>query len=242
MIRHLSEMSSRVALIALTLAAMILWSTPVVRADNGKPEDGLGKYADLTATWWQWLYAQPAVPVVVNGVPTNTNPALDSTGAFAASGQADGIGPDNKYFFLAGTFNSNPHTVRTVTVPGGKTLFFPVVNVEWDNAVIPPTDYTVPQLRAIAKGLIDNVDPSSLFATLTSANVVTPLAFFRVQSPTFSYFMPADGLYGGPPLVGTFHPAVSDGYWCVIPPLPPGAYILRFGGGGQDITYFLTIQ
>ena len=33
-------------------------STPL-RADNGKREDGAGKYAEWTAQWWQWVYSLP---------------------------------------------------------------------------------------------------------------------------------------------------------------------------------------
>jgi hypothetical protein len=61
---------------------------------------GGGKYGNLTARWWQWVLAQPAVDV--GG--TNTNPLLDTTGDFAAVGQENGIGPGNKYFFLTGNF------------------------------------------------------------------------------------------------------------------------------------------
>ena len=117
--------------------------------DDGKREDGEGKYANLTALWWEWVYAQPAVDV--GG--TNTNPVLDSTGAYATAGQENGIGPGNKYFFLAGTFGGD--ATRTVTVPAGKALFFPLINGERDNANDPPTDYSVPELRAWAKASID---------------------------------------------------------------------------------------
>src|SRR5262245_53202185 len=102
----------------LTLAAPVaivafasLLVTSVRADDNGKRQDGAGKYASLPATWWQWVYAQPALDV--GG--TNTNPVLDSTGAYATAGQANGIGPGDKYFFLAGTFGGT--AVRTVTVP-----------------------------------------------------------------------------------------------------------------------------
>ena len=83
------------------------------------------------------MYAQPAVDV--GG--TNTNPLLDTTGAYAAAGQENGIGPANKYFFLTGTFgNAYTHgpVTRTATVPKGKALFFPIINYEADNAVAPP--------------------------------------------------------------------------------------------------------
>src|SRR5262245_14186981 len=107
------------------------------------------EYSNLTARWWTWVYAQPAVDV--GG--TNTNPLLDSPGQFASLGQANGIGPADKYFFLAGT--AGGAVARTVTVPHGKTLFFPILNYDADNAVDPPTDNGVPALKAIAKANMD---------------------------------------------------------------------------------------
>ena len=153
-------------------------------------EDGQGKYANLTAVWWEWVYAQPAM----NVGGTNTYPLLDSTGAYAAVGQENGIGPGNKYFFLAGTFGG-PAT-RTVTVPAGKTLFFPVINSELDNLPFvgsdtPPTNYTVPELRAMAKAYVDATIPDSLYAKLDGV----PVEFFRTKSPTFSYTLPDENRY-----------------------------------------------
>jgi hypothetical protein len=187
------------------------------------------------------VFAQPAIDV--DG--TNTNPVLDSTGEFASAGQENGIRPGNKYFFLAGTFGGD--VTRIVTVPRGKTLFFPVVNFEADNAVAPPTSYTVPQLRAIAASNIGAV--TSTFAELNGA----PVEIFRTKSPTFAYTLPAEnsiydyfGLFG-PQFEGTVRPAVSDGYWAVIPPLPAGDYMLEFGGANSfgfstDVTYFLRVE
>ena len=106
---------------------------PPASADNG--------FGNLTARWWTWAFAQPAVDV--GG--TNTNPILDSTGAYASEGQKNGIGPANKYFFLTGNFGGTMK--RTVTVPKGKTLFFPVINFEADNATVPPRTTRCRSLR-----------------------------------------------------------------------------------------------
>jgi hypothetical protein len=216
--------------------------TPVRSQDNGKRQAGEGQYANLTALWWEWVFAQPAVDV--GG--TNTNPVLDSTGAYATAGQENGIGPGNKFFFLAGTFGG-PAT-RTVTVPEGKTLFFPLINTDQDNAVPDPdANFTVPELRAFAESIIDTV--TITFAELDGES----LEIFRVKSPTFAYTLPdEDSIYAyfgllGDQFEGTVKPAVSDGYWVVIPPLPSGDYLLEFGGvtsGGftQDVMYLLTVE
>lgn len=225
-----------------TALLAIVALTPAWAQNNGKQQNGEGKYANLTALWWEWVFSQPAIDID----NTNTNPVLDTTGEFAAAGQEGGIGPGNKFFFLAGTFGFD--AVRTVTVPRGKALFFPIVNTEVDNAVDPPTNYTVPQLRALAKASIDPVD--SKYARLNGVD----LEIFRTKSPTFDYTVPDEnsiydyfGLFG-PQFEGRIKPAVADGFWAYIAPLPPGEYILEFGGGvssagfSLNVVYFLSIE
>ena len=80
-----------------TVAMVVVTATTLIAAPIASAQ---GKYGNLTAQWWQWVNAQPAVDL--DG--TNTNPVLDSTGEYATAGQEDGIGPGNKFFFLAGTF------------------------------------------------------------------------------------------------------------------------------------------
>jgi hypothetical protein len=235
----------------LTALLSVATTTPVGAQSNGKQEAGEGKYANLTATWWQWVFAQQTVdvPSMIAPVTTNTNPLFDTTGEYATVGQENGIGPANKYFFLAG---GGPSAItRTVTVPRGKALFFPIANTDVDNNTpLPATNYTVPQLRAQAKAQIDSIPVDSLFATLDDE----PVEIFRTKSPTFQYTLPAEnsfyaylGLTFGitfAQLSGTVKPAVSDGYWAFIPALPSGFYVLHFGtpAFGQDMTYHITIK
>src|SRR5262245_47515609 len=107
---------------ALMIMLCVSLSSPALSDNSGKSE--AGRYSELTALWWQWVFAQPAADI--GG--TNSNPVLDSTGDFADSGQEDGIGPGGNYFFLAGTFGGD--ATRTITIPAGKTLFFPIFNFE----------------------------------------------------------------------------------------------------------------
>ena len=229
-----SRLDRRLLIFGLTALFAVVAVTP------GQAQDG-GKYGNLTARWWQWVYAQPAVDT--GG--TNTNPVLDTTGAHATAGQEHGIGPGNKFFFLAGTFGGD--VTRTVTVPRGKALFFPVLNIETDNAVDPPTNNKVPKLKALAKASIDVA--TSLYATLDGHD----LEIFRKVSPVFHYTVPdKNSIYdyfglSGPQFEGTIKPAVGDGYWVHVPPLAPGHYTLKFGcttslGFVLNVTYNLTIQ
>ena len=228
--RALLALKLRVArfLAILCIAAATLLPAPAASATQD--------YGSLTATWWQWVYSQPAIDTKDG---TNTNPILDTTGAFATVGQKDGIGPANKYFFLTGTFGGD--AVRTVTVPHGKALFFPIFNSEVDNAVSPPTDHTVPELKALAKDTVDAA--RGLHATFDGNDV----KIFRSTSPTFNYTLPDENsIYdyfdlSGPQFEGTINPAVADGYWAYLPPPSPGMHTLEFSSHNESDTFSLHV-
>jgi hypothetical protein len=218
----------------LGIAVATLLPAPAASAAND--------YGSLTARWWQWVYAQPAA---LDDEGINTNPVLDTTGKYANVGQEDGIGPANKFFFLTGLFAPGGAATRTVTLPEGKALFFPIFNSEVDNAVAPPTDYSVPELKAIAKGQIDAA--TELSATFDGHKA----KIFRSTSPTFHYTVPdEDSIYEffglvGPQFEGTIKPAVADGYWAYIPPPPAGSHTLNIQsvapGFSLNVTYDLTV-
>ncbi len=72
-------------------------------------------YGEWAAAWWQW----------VASVPADHHPLLDETGADAAQGQSGSV------WFLAGVFNATGTAERTITIPPGKALFFPLINFMW---------------------------------------------------------------------------------------------------------------
>lgn len=206
---------------------------------HGKRHHERGKYSRLTALWWKWVMA----------LPTAENPTFDETGGDALNGQECGIGPGDKYIFLAGVFSTNTVT-RTVTRPVGKDLFFPVVNNEWNFVEAPQFD-TVLELRAYAKEGIDSA--VDLHASLDGV----PLEMMRVRTPVFFFILPEEdslfATWGLPVVSGRIRPVVGDGYWVHIPALPRGHYVINFGatfpnGPGSeddfilDITYELTVQ
>jgi hypothetical protein len=137
---------------------------------------------------------------------------------------------------------------RTITVPAGKDLFFPVINNESDNVVVPPTNYSAPQLRSLCAAIVDTT--TEVHASLNGVSLKDQIV--RVKSPTFSYVLPAqDNIYQffGIDVSGRIKPAVSDGYWLYIPALSPGKYDLNFGGTfgppnnfSLDITYHITVE
>ncbi len=180
-------------------------------------------YAQLSAEWWQWVLETPAA----------TNPQLDKTGQFCGVNQ-----PASPFWFLAGTFGGS--AVRSCTVPAGKLLFFPLVNVV---SFDPAKGETVDDLRAQAAAFINDI--RKLNARI-DGKLLTDLFGYRVVSPVFSFQVPAAGL-----LRPGFHsPAVSDGYWLLLRSLPPGIHEIQFGGQGAgqpsntfsvDVTYTLNI-
>jgi hypothetical protein len=189
--------------------------TPVTMAsaqDNGQRQDGPGKYGQLTAQWWQWILEQPATG----------NPNLDATGTDAANGQ-----PGKGVFFLAGSFGAT--VTRNFTVPANTALFLPLLNNAGiaypakPNPQPKPNQNQVPQLRTLyAAPTVDSA--TGLHVTLDGVSLLGSVT--RVKSPVFHFTTPAEDGFFDP---GTYT-AVSDGYWLYLAPLPPGTYVLNFGG------------
>jgi len=225
---------------------------PGIHPPNSNPY-GLS-YSEWSAKWWQWLLQIPAA----------TNPNLDATGVNCAQGQSGHV------WFLAGSFGTLPSPiVRNCTVPNGTSILLPVLN-QADGAAlldcdgpppfnVPCADFTfggktgLAALREEAKVSQDN--PAVLQLTLDGV-AVSDLPAYRVQSPVFSFslttgnaitFLLAAFGFGGTQPPGIYTPAVSDGYWVMFTPLPPGKHTIHFEGvqaGGfatGGITYHLTI-
>src|SRR5262249_16120462 len=140
---QISNAFKAVAAMALTLTLITL--TASVATATSYPPASL-----LAAKWWQWVLETPA----------SINPLLDSTGDNGAINQ-----PHGNVWFLAG--NTGGTTVRNVTIPAGRALFFPIVNVfdAEDGIAIPggtkvfPTlgpdfDFPVPQPVQVAQRVV----------------------------------------------------------------------------------------
>jgi hypothetical protein len=211
-------------------------------------------YGEWSAKWWQWILQ----------IPTPTNPNLDSTGADCAEGQSGPV------WFLAGSFGTLPTPiVRNCTIPTGKALLIPLLNAADGAGLldcggpapfdVPCADFTfngkigLDALREEAKLSQDN---PALLRLSVDGVLLSDLSAYRAQSPVFSYSMTTDNvisyllaLFGfpGPEPPGTYTPAVSDGYWVMLTPLPPGTHTITFEGvqaGGfatGGITYNITV-
>jgi hypothetical protein len=236
-----------VALSSLVLMLVVLLPGATARASSN-PNPGIvppgsvydGKtYGEWSASWWQWAFS----------IPASNNPLLDKTGADCGAGQSGSV------WFLAGVLNISGKAVRNeCTVPANTALFFPVLNVEWDNylCTVPDTHYGVPQLRDIAKTIADAATDMS--ATIDGVSVRN-VPSYRAVSPVFSITLPSDNVLQAvgcnDAYPGTYSPAVGNGYYLLLAPLTPGPHTIHFEGTQQqtqysgtfsvNITYHLTV-
>ena len=187
--------------------------------------DGL---PDLSAQWWELMFS----------IPPDVNPVADTTGAHCMVGQS---GPT---WFLAGAFSSGSVT-RSCSVPAGRSLYFPIVNVV--NVNTPNIcgqgnfNLTAKQLRAQIAQLIGGATNLSAEVDGTAvANIV------RVRSNVFAVALPADNVSGCAP-AGVYSPGVDEGFYVRLPPLSLGSHTIHFHGevpglgSVEDITYNLTV-
>src|SRR6266571_8232099 len=241
-------LQSSIALIALVL---LLQATPALAAKNPNPgvlppnSHPFGKtYGEWNDGLWQWFFS----------VPASKSPGLATNGALDCS-----VGQSGNVWFLAGPFLTSGSFTRSCTVPVGKALLIPLINSWVDNVCNNgqppnPPPFTVDQLRAFAASGV--IPPANLHASI-DGNPVTNLESYRAISPVFSYtLLPSpDNLIDaafGVSLPGlcwpslTVTPAVADGFYIMLTPLPAGSHRINFGGSGPgitlDVTYNLTVN
>jgi hypothetical protein len=197
---------------------------------------------EWSAIWWKWLQA----------IPASDNPLLDMHGSKSKFGD---VGP---VFFLAGLFNTPGTVTRSVTIPANKFIFFPLENAWVDNVgngcAVPTLTpcagrLTIDQLFTQLAGILQ---VTALHASI-DGRPVSDLFEHRETAPAFSYTVQAtDNLleavlgYFGADSVGTVFPAVADGYYLMLNPLPVGQHTINFGGtlsgsGSLDVTYQVTV-
>jgi hypothetical protein len=223
---------------ALVVAAGIPFATPAVgESPNLNPKilpidsKPYGKsYGEWAGAWWRWACS----------IPADRNPLLDQTGEDAAVGQSGPV------WFLAGTTGGAAE--RTVTVPAGKALFFPIVNLIWVNG--PGDDPWSDEQEAFVRGLLTwFIDTATGLACEIDGIPVANLEGYRCQTPPGMEYMvtfPANNYWDWDP--GTYGPSLDEGYYLMVAPLPVGEHTISFEGGIPDfglsieVTYHLTVM
>ena len=217
-----------VFVLASALAAPNL--NPTILPPNSKPHGA--SYGEWGGRWWQWVLS----------IPADNNPAVDPTGDFAANGQSGPV------WFLAGTFGGGP-TERTVTVPAGKALFFPIYNWIWVNLPDLGDDPWSEEQEQYARDLIAGlVDAVTDFTCVIDGRPVQNITAYRCQTPEDGEYMayfPEGDVWGlCPDLLpaDSYGPSVSDGYYLMLAPLSAGQHTIHFSAGTfLDVTYHITV-
>jgi hypothetical protein len=204
------------------------WSTQAgddTKAFPGRDGNADRSDSELAGDWYNWLVQFGAA----------SNPIFESGTVDCARGQKGQI------WFLAGNFGGVSH--RTCTIPNGKALFFPLINILfW----VPEDGATVDEVRKKANA---GINPTSVLQVqIDDVAIVDPFAY-RAQSPPGGFalnFGPLLSDFGFEPLPDPRKPAVADGYWILVPPLHKGEHKIHFhsansGGFDLDVTYILTV-
>ena len=178
-------------------------------------------YDEWSQDWWRWAFS----------IPTGINPILDATGDSCAYGQ------DGPVWFLAGNFGGA--TTRSCSIGCNKAIFLPIINCEWENGWAGAPVLSIPDLRAICA-----YAGTPTIATLEVDGHALNVQKNRVASDIFDYSLGPDNIGGQSP--GVYFPAISDGIWAMLDPLPPGPHTVHFTastsvGFALDVTYILNV-
>lgn len=194
-------------------------------------------YKQWSAEWWQFVLS----------IPLSENPIFDETGEKCVVGQHGPV------WFLAGTFSGT--ATRECSIPEGKAIFFPVLNNTIFNTPNVcgqgPENESAAALRARIAPFSDNVTTLSL--SVDGERVPGLRKDFRFQSKPFEVSLPEDNI-ANPPCVeaglgkvpaGIYSPAVSDGFYVMLKPLPVGEHTIHIraesSGFSLEVRYNLTI-
>ena len=191
-------------------------------------------YAEWGTRWWQWA----------DSISATDNPILDPTGADCGQGQSGPV------WFLAGTAGNS--VVRSCTVPVGKAILIPILNINNDYPCPDPSFQPAPGqsledfLTEGAAAVIDLVD--DLLVEVDGVPLRNLFAY-RATSALFTFTGdPSLTPVLDPCLTGTPQAGVSDGYWVMLAPLSRGEHTVHFRGGitsfgfQVEATYQLTVS
>lgn len=199
-------------------------------------------YGEWSAAWQQWAAS----------IPTSRHPLFDN--GDCSTGQTGPVWFLGGKFCPLGEVCSMRNVIRNCSVPAGKALYFPILNVE--DSVLEerlvenpgkPQYQQIPWMRASLESDLTN---ARVACTIDGTAVPHLLEKFRVQSVAFSFTLPADNyftsFYGTRFPEGAHFPAVDDGWYLMLAPLPPGHHVLRLEGANRGTTlsvqYNLTFQ
>jgi hypothetical protein len=190
---------------------------------------------DWGAEWWRWVLS----------VPWSKNPCNDPTGERWYEGQSpvDLSGnpcrdPQGPVLFLAGSAELT--TERTITIPGGKSLFIQMV----DAATLPPADCQ--ECSECMQGAMEaDRMVSSLELIIDDTSVPDLDQYEEVASDCVCAQIPADNPFGL--AEGILTPVPAAGFSAMLEPLCPGEHTIHWTTcyGAElcfESTYHITVR
>ena len=208
--------------------------------DPSKPHYGY-THDEWQVRWWQWLYEQP------QDEDNCVRLFEDPTGEHCDYRQSGEV------FFLIGT--STGVAVRNeCRIPAGKAIFFPILNVAYDNAgVTEGQQLSADGLKEAVQQVLDALPTESLVVEF-DGKPVPNLERFRTEVTEFSYELPPEpNLFtclGATGVEGVVEPVYAAGYHVMLAPPEKGEHTLRFAGNwpqtihaaNVDVTYNFRVE
>ena len=175
---------------------------------------------DYVNEWWQWAHSMPQV----------VSPVKDRTG------KRCGVNQEGPVWFLAGGYGSSKIS-RTCSIPAGKHIFFPVINMIY----YPQDGDNTPTCDAMKQNASLNNQFLTSFKVVVDGHEYVNPAYFRVGSKHCFDLLGKIPREHNPPIV---YPAASDGYWVMLKPFSPSTHKIWFTAqyNRQDGAYGTVIQ
>jgi len=174
-------------------------------------------FAEWNVRWWQWCF----------GLPLQGHPLYDGPASAGQSGQVWFLGaivwPSDQ------TPPPGPYK-RTIKVPSGTALLFPILNGELNFAEVPSAT-SVEELRAMLDDFFGCLTEDNMYATVDGAAVENILAY-RAITEEFTLDVPDGSILEDQGYVTgacEIYPVVGDGYYLIVPPMSVGTHKITFG-------------
>lgn len=193
-----------------------------VRAESDltvPPTQSIGgqSQAEWSKVWWQWAAS----------FDQSESPIADRTGELCGAKQSGSV------WFLAGTYGTR-RTVRLCKVPGGKYLFFPLINY----VVTRPIDREV-SCKSVMRDAARLTNDASALILEIDGKRIEGLGSYRQPTKCFNIAelsTPKEFVF----------PSAANGYYVMLKPLEPGTHVINFGGALpsmlQAVTYTIIVE
>jgi hypothetical protein len=193
--------------------------------------------AEWAVAWWNWSLPIPRATNPMRGGPCDQNQTGD-------------------VFFLAGNFGRVE--TRSCTIPAGKAIYFPIINDVCKDAPEAGCQYMSTEAELLECG---RLEPEHSVSLSIDGVAIEDLEGYHTQSAPFEVLGPGDRSLNAMPCIGPIGPnhceipegtrriGVTDGYWVMLRPLPPGPHTIHFAGStgpasapwALDMTYQITV-